>query len=401
MQSISQPPATDSQEWTDLVNGIRFYENRKYSEATEAFLKIIETYPGTPLLAEAQWLLAKSYDASGRKGAAVRELRIFLKNFPESPHQEEARSSLVRLENTPKKVIAAYWSPNARKPLKESLHSYINRGINTVIITGVSEQGGFSRDGADLQTGLHDWIEMAHLAGFQVIVRVPLRELGGLRPEWRDQQWDIGKRERQPIPKLDLFNAEVKQAVLQVFRELAAYPIDGIYVDAFAYRMDEGWTSSAAELYQNLFFERMDPQFLNGPLRSIGEERSSPVTPPFWHWVGWRSRFISKLLKDIQKEVESVRPGIRFGLALPEVVLLNPVKSLVELSLDFLELKRSKFDFYFLTSKADPLPVTLISDTLSRYAIPPQEVWLQWMFNDDPASHFSRFPFQGFVLLNP
>jgi hypothetical protein len=189
--------------------------------------------------------------------------------------------------------------------------------------------------------------------------------------------------------------------MLQTFRDLAGYPVDGIYVDSFAYRMEEGWTSSAADLYQDLFHEKLDPfLFLSEPFRSIGK-KPLPSVSQFWHWVGWRSRFINGLLKDIQKEIESIRPGIRFGVAVPEIVLLNPVMGLAELSLDLLELKRSQFDFYFLTSKADAMPADIVSETLSRYAISPREIWLQRVFRDDLSSHSSRLPFQGFVLLNP
>ena len=401
IQSISRTPAIESREWKDLVDGIRLYEDRKYSEATEAFLRIIDSYPGTPLLVEAQWLLAKSYDASGRRGSAVGELRIFLKNFPESPHQEEALAFLFRLENSPQKIIAAHWALDPQKLPADSFAFYKKRGINTIIISIPDVSGPETVS----QKSFLDWIEAAHRAGFQVMIKAPLREAAGmlrLRPEWRDQQFDSIRRQLQPIAKLDLFNSGVKEGLLQIFRDFAHYPIDGIYVDSFAYRMDEGWTVSAAELYQNLFLERLDPLlFLSEPFRSAGGERPAPAVSQFWHWVGWRSRFINSLLKDIQKAVESVRPGIRFGVALPEVVLFDPVKGLAELSLDILELKRSKFDFYFLTSKAEVLPVAVVSDILSRYSIPPQEVWLQWMLKDDSASHFSRLPFQGFVLLNP
>lgn len=407
IQSIGRNAPVEEREWADLVTGIRFYEDRRYPEATQVFLKFIESYPGTPLLAEAQWLLAKTYDAAGRKRMAAQELRIFLRNFPKSSHQEAARAFLFRLENFPKKVVAAFWSPSRQKPLDDPLDFYKRRGINTVIVTPLSDpiaQSGDVSDPVLFHEELGDWIEKAHLAGFQVIVRVPLRELSGLthfRPEWRDRRFDRGKNELHPIAKLDLFNADVKGAVLRTFRNLALYPVDGIYVDAFEYRREEGWTPSSLELYQNLFFEKPDPLlFLNQPVRS-GQERSHPAPSQFWHWVGWRSRFINSLLVDIQKEIETIRPDIRFGVAVSEVALLNPARSLAELSLDLLELKRSNFDFYFLVSGSDSSPTPVLFDALSRYAIAPQEIWLQWRFREDLNAEFSRSALQGMVLLNP
>lgn len=405
LRPISRPSLADSREWADLVEGTRLYESRNYSEAARLFLKMIDTYPGTPLLAEAQWLLAKSYGASGKKEAAVEELQAFLRNFPGNSHLEEARSLLFRLENSSRKVVAAYWFPSAQKGDEDRFDSFKREGINTVMIAGLSDLSDPSArpDRARLQDGLAESIQRARLAGFQVIVRLPLREMSGLarsRPEWSDRQFDQNTRQLRQTAKPDLFNDEVRAALLRTFRDLAFYPIDGIYVDAFTYRIDEGWTHSASNLYRDLFLEEVDPVlFLNEPIRSVGEERPPPAASQFWHWVGWRSRFINDLLKDIRKEVESARPGIRFGVALPEIALLNPARGLAEFSIDFLELKRSKFDFYLVSSSEAPMPVLL--GILSRYAISPREIWIQTRSGKDLPPGFSGSPFQGFVFLNP
>src|SRR5581483_1273624 len=138
--------------------------------------------------------------------------------------------------------------------------------------------------------------------------------------------------------------------------------------------------------------------FLNEPIRSA-EEGLHPSASQFWHWVGWRSRFINGLLKDLRTEVASVRPDIHFGVALPEIALLNPQRGLAELSIDFLELKRSQFDFYLISKSETSMPV--LFEILSRYATSPREIWLQARSGMDLAIDLSRSPFQGFVFLNP
>ncbi|MFQ5781180.1 MAG: tol-pal system YbgF family protein, partial [Nitrospiria bacterium] len=89
LRSISR---FDDRGWDGLLIGIQSYREGRYREAIPVLLDVIESYPGAPLLEEAQWFLAKSYLGEGDKGSAARELQFFLQNYPNSSHEESAHS---------------------------------------------------------------------------------------------------------------------------------------------------------------------------------------------------------------------------------------------------------------------------------------------------------------------
>ena len=187
--------------------------------------------------------------------------------------------------------------------------------------------------------------------------------------------------------------------VLQLYRDLSRYPIDGIYLRDIYYSIEEGWTPSALDLYQRLFSERPDPAALFGA-EAAGGEGGSPSAPPFWRWVGWRSRFISGLLNEIRMEIQSNRPYVQFGVGFPEALVSRPAQGLAEFSGDLLEMKESHFDFYFLISGAGALSTSALMELFSKYAIRPEEVWLQRPISeaDSLLSAGAKMPFRGVVF---
>jgi hypothetical protein len=398
---------TDDKGWSELVEGIRSFEASRYSEAKRRFLKMIESYPGSPLLSEAQWLLARTYDAAGEKPEAIRELRFFLKNYPKSLHEEEARFLLSRLEQPDQKIVAVIWSPLSGWEMEDYLRAF-RRRANTVIIPVFNNAPGqsgvfFRASGAPLLADrLREWTETAHRMGFRLMAAMPIREMRWAttaHPEWRDAKYDPSKGTLHSVEKLDLFNPEVKEMVLGLYRDLARYPIDGLYLTDLTYEADEGWTLSATRLYEGLFSESIDPGSVVAG--AVGRTRDGRG-PQFWHWIGWRSRYLSDLVKNLQSEVRLRRPDLLWGAALPEIVLTQPVKGLAETSVDLLDIKRAENDIYLIFPQSSPGGAQLLLDTVSKYAIRPQEVWLQPTSNNRTLlSEAMNSPFQGLILPSP
>lgn len=412
IRPTTRPEPIDEKGWSELVEGIRSFESGRYPEARRRFLEIIEAYPGSPLLSEAQWLLARTYDAAGEKPAAIRELHFFLKNYPKSLHDEEAHFLLSRLEQPDQKTIAIVWSPLSGRPLEDHLRPYL-RKANTVIVPVFSNAPGksgvfFNASGAPLLADrLPEWIEIAHQRGFRIMAAMPVREMRWAtqsHSDWRDRKYDSKQGTVEAIDKLDLFNPDVKQMVAQLYRDLAQYPIDGIYIEDLSYGIEEGWTPSAVRLYESLFSESIDPgSIVAGSIGRTGEgsDREGRA-PQFWHWVGWRSRFLSGFVKELQAESRPRRPEMQWGAALPAVVLTHPVKGLSEISIDLLDLKSAESNLYLIFTQSNPGGVPSLLETISKYAIRPQEVWLQaTSMNRASLTEAMKSPVQGIILPSP
>ena len=407
IRPTTRPP--DEKGFAELVDGIRSFESGRYADARNRFLKIIESYPGSPLLSEAQWLLARTYDAAGEKPAAIRELQFFLKNYPKSIHEEEAHFLLLRLEQTDQKTIAVIWSPLSGRSLEAYLQPFLGKA-NTVIIPAFSNAAG--RSGVFFQTSsapvladrLPEWIEIAHQKGFRIVAAMPIREMQWAtqsHPEWRDRQYQSNNGTFQPIEKLDLFNPDVKEMALQLYRALSQYPVDGIYVGDLSYRIEEGWTPSAVRLYDSLFSESVDPgSIVTGAISRAGG--ADARAPQFWHWVGWRSRFLSGFMKELQTDIRSRRPELQWGVVLSEAVLSQPVKGLSEMSIDLLDMRSAENNFYLIFTQSNPSGVSSLLEAISKYAIRPQEVWFQpTSTNRALLTEAMKSPIQGIILPSP
>ncbi|MFQ5579291.1 MAG: family 10 glycosylhydrolase [Nitrospiria bacterium] len=396
----------DDRGWDDLLRGIDAYRAGRYEDAIPILQDVIETYPGEAILEEAQWFLVNSYLGVREKTLALRELQSFLENYTDSPHEEMARNLLFRLNPLHTKTVAVYIDPGVPEFFENEVKVLKEKGINTIILpvtySLASRQfvlsGSFLRENGSLL----DWVEMAHLSGLRVLAKLPLREIPALsdrRPRWRDLRYEREERSLRPTNKLDIFNEDVSRVLFQLYRRLAKYPVDGIYVGDISYGIDEGWTPHALDRYQDLFLERPVPFRMIGDPAQISDIKETPPSgEQFWHWVGWRSRYINRLLRDLQSEVKSVRPEIQFGIAVPHYILVNPLKGLSETSLDFLELNQSKFDFYLLIPRSrKPVPLSFL-DGLLRYELPLERIWLQSELNNTPGFLQVRNSLQGLVV---
>lgn len=404
---VSHPP--DDPAWNDLVAGVRSYEKGGYVDAIRQFHHMIEAYPGSPLLGEAQWLLAKSHHATQERRLAVRGLRDFLRNYPGSAHEEEARALLIQLEQSGQKTIAVYWVPSLQETFEDRVGAFQRRGINTMMVRVFDNTPGrsglFFKGGAAplLEDRLGEWIQTAHRAGLRLVVEAPLREMAWAtqsHPDWRDRRYDAKRKKLDAIDRLDLFNKEVRRMILQLYRDLSGYPVDGIYIRDIYYGMEEGWTPSALQLYQDRFSETLDPDRVFGAQKS--KSAPYPDVPSFWRWVGWRSRFISDFLKEIRREAQSEHPHIEWGLEFPPSLILHPLKGLAEFSGDLLELKQSQFDFYLLTpGSSGPFSLGALLKTFPQYALRPEQVWMRLPTSgvDSFLTAFSKTPLQGLVFL--
>ncbi len=67
-----------------------FYENKKYSQAIEAFERILFYHPSSEYVDDAQYWLGRAYLEKRDYDQAVVEFEYLIRNFPNSAHLEEA-----------------------------------------------------------------------------------------------------------------------------------------------------------------------------------------------------------------------------------------------------------------------------------------------------------------------
>jgi hypothetical protein len=307
---------------------------------------------------EAQWHLARSVVATGEKDEAKKELHRFLDKYHGSPYEEEARILLNQQELRVAKSVSVIWAPEKTTQLKDLLLRFPNVTINTVLLEISDKQLKKSVQAATASLPndpLFNWIDLANKMGLRVFLITPFRSTA----------------------ESDIFNSDVKKRLLLFYHDIARYPLNGIYVNEIAYGVKEGWTPNAIAAYEALFLEQ-------------------PKTTSL-RFVGFRSRHITQLLNEIWDEIQLVSPEIEFGIGVPEILLMDPAKGLLETSLDYLELKEAAFDFYVVASVGSG--AQRVSESLLKYGRL-DKIWFN-RTRKETISSLLEMPIQGIIVTTP
>ena len=76
---------------TYFAEGKKALDKKRYPEAVEKFQKLVGSYPGSPLVADAQYLLAEAYFRSADYVNAVFEYQRLVDSYPSSQWVDEAQ----------------------------------------------------------------------------------------------------------------------------------------------------------------------------------------------------------------------------------------------------------------------------------------------------------------------
>lgn len=99
------PLPRDTGEQPNFQRGLTAYEQGSYDEAIAIFKELIAHDPKEPFAYEAQWLLAKSYEAKGDVPVAVEEYKRVRAQFPQTEYGSQALQRLLALEQPPRPPI--------------------------------------------------------------------------------------------------------------------------------------------------------------------------------------------------------------------------------------------------------------------------------------------------------
>ncbi|MGH7209760.1 MAG: tetratricopeptide repeat protein, partial [Nitrospiraceae bacterium] len=161
-----------------------------YAAAGDALRRLIETHPQSPLLLEAHWWLARSYEQAGDLYAALAQYRILDGLAKEDSYGAEARGRIAELEKllgptaTQSSGLIAILLPLQDFPSPREFDPWVQTlgqaGITTVLVEGGT---------ATLRDGLSQLVPIAHRHGLSVYAAVTLRRMTGVDPplDWADR----------------------------------------------------------------------------------------------------------------------------------------------------------------------------------------------------------------------
>jgi hypothetical protein len=401
--------------------GMKAYEQEDYGKAVRLFQAVILRFPGSPLLAEAQWMTGKSYESDNDYERAAREYRSFIDNFPKSAHRYETGLRLdflddilqrrrgkkpyrrhvgIALPGDPEKTVGRWEKALADLPIE---------GARVVVIQGFGTDGVYfkTNQAAVIRDTVADAVQAAHRRGYRVWVRIPVRHLPWFKVpgEERDLRYDPVRKRMTPTDALDFFNPATLGRLEQFDLDLAATGIDGFMIDEDPLIGPwEGLGAKARAAFELDFGEGLEPDRLNAPAGSAGLKASAPEvsgTPLFWKWSGWKNRQIIGHMAEVMKTVRDRYPLVDWVRVVPVSAVTQPQVALARSGIDLLEEKLHGFDYFAIAVSADSGPdnplvvldrlVDLIGDPTRVIALVPMNQ-VQWA-----VSHSGDF--QGAGLL--
>jgi biofilm PGA synthesis lipoprotein PgaB len=240
-------------------------------------------------------------------------------------------------------------------------------GVNTIIVRCFQNRGDRSLiEGEILQkTGVYfktdyapivddvlsELISIAHKNNIKIFVWMEtLRCPWAIEehPEWRSKVFDINKREIFSIDKLDLFNKEVQDYLINLYTDLAKYPIDGVlFQDDLILTHAEGFSQSALDKYKNDFKEEFLPAGLFVKHGFEGRKIPGDIYS-FKLWTNWKAKNLLDFTAKIQNAIKKINPNMFFCYNCYYEDIIFPERALAWFSHSLIEAQNYGFDYYFI-----------------------------------------------------
>ena len=160
--------------------------------------------------------------------------------------------------------------------------------------------------------------------------------------------YDFRKKTILPVFGRDLFDDERVDDLVLLYKDLAAYDIDGIlFQDDLVLRHNEGMGEGAQELYGGPI--RPDSLYIAPyPSRDGTKYYAKGYTDEFWKWSRFKARRLAAVAGAIIDGVHEIRPDMPFAVNLSYESVILPEDALAWLSQDFAEFKEQGVDYFFI-----------------------------------------------------
>ena len=252
--------------------------------------------------------------------------------------------------------------------LEERIRSLKEAGFNTLIFRVFQNKGDrhYRFAGKGSETGVYfktdhapvvddilaEVAEISHRNGIDIFAWITTRYADyGVedKPGWQAVSYDLKSRQFTKAKGLNLFKRDVKNHLLNLYRDLARYDIDGVlFQDDLVLRHNEGFSKDARQSFAGYCGKMPDPEkFYNGIYEgSDGKYRASSYGDEFWQWCKWKNDSLLSVAREIKNEMKMINPDLKFAINFMYEAPLSPRDALAWLSQDLEAAVKEDFDLY-------------------------------------------------------
>lgn len=146
----------------------------------------------------------------------------------------------------------------------------------------------------------------------------------------------------------NIFKPNVREDIINLFKDLAAYDIDGIlFQDDFIIKYSEGADDYAASLFEAETGLRCRAEtFFNGTKVIDGKKMFTGFKEEFYTWARWKNYHLSGFFNEIRRSVLSVNPDILLAANVYYETPILPNQALAWYSQELGSLEKAGADYY-------------------------------------------------------
>jgi tetratricopeptide (TPR) repeat protein len=372
------------------------YHKGNCEEAIQGFLTIIRSAPAGRLVSYSQYMIGLCYLKMEKYEEAIQQLKLYLKNYPESDRGKEAERGIqIAKERLKEKTLgpstvfepvvrkhfangkkakrricvqASYFEGKTLEEVEKRMKELKSAGVNTIILRVFQNKGdrtypfvtGHREEGVYFKTEyapvvddiLGKLAEIAHRNGLEIFAWMTTRYADfGLKgsPEYRCMKYNFETKKMEMARGFNLFHPEVLKRLENLFRDLGRTPIDGIlFQDDLILKHDEDFSAEANQAFLKEYGYLPDPGlFYIDPYKSDpGKYYVKGYTDRFWTWANWKNRWLMNVAKRLMEASRESNPNLQFAINLYFEAVLNDLNGVAWFSQSLSGALRNDFDYY-------------------------------------------------------
>lgn len=356
---------------------------------------VLDSHPDTVVSLETQIALARTYERSGDRKAALQIYREVVKHTPSPSSKNFRQQALERIAvleaptkqvHTPVRQSVAVMVPASRMPPRkqweqwlralqkaEVTHLILEVGTKPVRDTGSSPSQSATPQSSGRSHGvffhtkwapvkkpvLNQIIPLAHKKGIAVFGAVTLRRMPWLEPTvgWADWVYRLDTNRLERSKALDIFHPAVQDYHVGFLADLVKSGIDGVLFRADAPMGPfEGLTRFGLAEFRRQYGIELNARILFPPPARVARHKgSSPssstadankrtvtsrFSPAYWKWEGWKVREQLQVMGRYVTTIRKQAPALQIAVEVHRDAISKPIEAMLRYSEDAVETKQ-------------------------------------------------------------